>query len=203
MKTQLLVISLLITFCIFGKNYLNENYSGEVLSQSSADITGNQELIQSEKSTDNDLFHKTVEKIEIPKINVSSVVESVGMDENGRMAVPVNDMDVAWWSLGTFPGESGNAVIAGHLDKKDGSPSVFYYLQDLNIGDLIYVYVNNWEKLTFKVTQKQNFNDKEFPINLIFGQTQSRNLNLITCSGTYDKVAKNYGQRLVVFTRLQ
>ena len=38
-----------------------------------------------------------------------------------------------------MPGQIGNAVIAGHLDRKDGSPAIFWGLRQLAVGDSVMV----------------------------------------------------------------
>ncbi len=64
-------------------------------------------------------------KIKVPKIDIEADIESVALDDHGRMDVPQNVLNVAWYNLGVKPGQKGNAVFAGHYDKPDGSPAVF------------------------------------------------------------------------------
>ena len=142
-------------------------------------------------------------KLVIPTLGVESEMEYVGLDDKGRMDVPKNDDNVAWWSLGVKPGETGNAVLAGHFDRKDGGPAVFYDLKDLNTGNDIEIVDEEGNKLTFEVYKKEIYKDATFPIELVFGATDEKNLNLITCDGVFDENAKNYSDRLVVFTRLK
>ncbi len=139
----------------------------------------------------------------IPSLNLDSEIESVGKDDKGRMATPSKDDNVAWWKLGALPGMVGNSVIAGHYDKKDGGPAVFYDLNKLNIGDKLQIIDKDSNKYVFKVVKKEVYKDADFPLNLVFGETTSNNLNLITCDGIFDKENKNYSDRLVVFTTLE
>ncbi len=67
-------------------------------------------------------------KLVIPKLKIDVMVESVGLDDKGRMDVPKGVTNVAWYSLGVKPGQAGNSVIDGHFDQPDGSPSVFFKL---------------------------------------------------------------------------
>src|SRR5476649_486493 len=62
--------------------------------------------------------------LEIPRFNIIANIESVAMDKEGRMDVPKKAEDVAWYNLGYTPGEKGNAVLDGHLDKSSGAPAV-------------------------------------------------------------------------------
>ena len=141
-------------------------------------------------------------KLVIPKLDINAYVEAVGKDQTGRMDVPKKDQDVGWWKYGFKPGEIGNSVIAGHYDRKDGGPAVFYNLGDLEIGDKLEIVDGNGKSLTFRVVRKEIFKDAEFPLQEVFGETDSKYLNLITCEGSFDRVTKNYSDRLVVFTKL-
>lgn len=138
----------------------------------------------------------------INRLKAETTIEHVGADKDGRMDVPKDPKNVAWWEPGVTPGELGSAVLAGHYDNPDGSPSVFYELDELNNGDTIEIYDENENKLIFEVTDKEYFDDASFPINVVFERNDAKRLNLITCAGSYDRESKNYSQRLVVFTKL-
>jgi len=141
--------------------------------------------------------------LSIPRLNVSTQVEWVGQDAEGRMDVPKLDENVAWYERGPQPGEIGSAVIAGHYDAKDGGPAVFYNLNQLKVGDEIVVTGNNQEKLTFVVTRLATYKDANFPLEEVFAMTDGRRLNLITCGGQFDQVTQNYSDRLVAYSELR
>lgn len=138
----------------------------------------------------------------IAKLGITSHIESVRLDASLRMDVPKGIGHTGWYSLGPRPGETGNAVIDGHFDTPTGAPSVFYYLGTLKKGDTIQVTDEKDITHTFLVTSVTHYPDQGFPIVQVFGPTTEKNLNLITCSGTWDKVAHNYSQRTVVFSTL-
>lgn len=141
-------------------------------------------------------------RLEIPKISVDAAVEHVGTDAKGRMDVPKNDMDVGWFSPGYKVGEKGNAVLAGHLDKVDGSPAIFWDLSKLQVGDKVYVSDTQGRKLEFIVVDTVIYPYNSVPLEQIFGQSGTSRLNLITCGGTFDRAARNYSHRTIVFTQL-
>ena len=143
------------------------------------------------------------EKLIIPKLNVRANVESVGEDDSGRMDVPKDDLNVAWWKYGAKPGGLGNAVLAGHLDTKIGDPAVFYELNNLEVGDEITVKDIENNTLTFIVSAKEIYIDDSFPLDEVFGATDKTRLNLITCTGYFDRGEKNYSDRLVVYSELK
>ncbi|MBX0359128.1 class F sortase [Halobacillus sp. Nhm2S1] len=143
----------------------------------------------------------TPDRIQIPSINVDASIKALGYTPEGGMAVPKNLIDVGWFEPGTMPGNQGNAVIAGHVDGNSG-PAVFYDLKDLQPGDEIYVYGDNM-KLTFEISRMESYPYEDAPIREIFGPTNSHSLNLITCTGAYDKEASTYSERLAVFSVLK
>lgn len=140
--------------------------------------------------------------ITIPKIHVAAVVESVGMDSQGRMDVPQNAVDTAWYKPGFRPGMKGSAVIDGHLDRVTGAPAVFWDLKELTPGDTISVTEDNGKTYTFSVERIVKYPDNSFPIKDVFASSEVPMLNLITCNGTWDKNTKNYSDRLVVYSKL-
>lgn len=139
----------------------------------------------------------------INSINVNTKIESVGMDNKGRMDVPKKVENVAWYNLGSKPGFKGSAVIAGHLDTPNGSPAVFYNLTLLKPGDEIEVSDSNGNKLVFLVEKKEIYDSDKFPLDKVFADTSGKKLNLITCNGTWDSADKNYLKRLVVYSALK
>jgi LPXTG-site transpeptidase (sortase) family protein len=142
------------------------------------------------------------ESISIPKININTHVEQVGMDSQGRMDVPSNNTNVAWYSPGHKPGSGASAVIDGHYDTVTGAPAVFYNLDKLTPGDKIMVSDSHGTTLTFAVTEKKLYPFDQFPLEQVFNSTDKSRLNLITCDGVWDQKTKNYSQRLVVYAEL-
>lgn len=141
-------------------------------------------------------------RIMIPSIHLATSVESVGMDSQGRMAVPVKAENTGWFEPGYKPGQQGNAVIDGHYDKKDGSPAAFWNIPKMRIGDIITVTDETNKKLQFAVTKIVNYPDDQFPVKEVFGPSDRRMLNLITCQGTWNKTTNNYSERMVVYSEL-
>ncbi|TMU84972.1 class F sortase [Bacillus sp. BHET2] len=140
--------------------------------------------------------------IEIPAIDVSTSIEAVGLKENGEMAVTESFETTAWYQSGYKPGEPGNAVIGGHVDSRNG-PAVFYNLNKLSKGDEIILKDKDGEKRTFVVLDKKEYPWDESPLKSIFGYSAASSLNLITCTGDFDRSSRNYSKRLVVYTELK
>ena len=143
------------------------------------------------------------QSLAIEKLGVEATVESVGMDEKGRMDVPKGVMNVAWYNLGAKPGDNGSAVLAGHLDTPQGKPAVFYSLGTLKKGDEIKVTNSKGKKLIYVVEKIATYDTDKFPLVEVFADASGKRLNLITCNGTWDKNNKNYLKRLVVYSTLK
>ena len=135
----------------------------------------------------------------IPKIGVVALVEQVGVDRNHNMAVPSKPTHVAWYRPGPAPGETGDAVIDGHLDWTTGK-AVFWNLHLLGPGDEVDVVAQDGARLRFQVSNMHSYVYTAHPAGL-FATSGAPQLSLITCAGAWDKGRKTYVQRLVVNAR--
>jgi len=141
-------------------------------------------------------------RLQIPSINVDTKVNPSGLLENGEMDVPNDIVSTGWFENGYMPGQPGNAVIAGHVDGKNG-PAVFYDIGKLNNGDEIIVTDKNESELVFVVNKIEIYPFDESPLREIFGFSNGSKLNLITCTGEYNTDGSFYEDRLVVYTTLK
>lgn len=138
-------------------------------------------------------------KISIGSIGVNAPIESVGILD-GAMGVPTFGHNVGWYSLGTVPGEVGSAVLAGHVNWKNGETAVFTRLEEVKIGDVITV-TNNYGAVTnFKVTDMQSFPLWTDTTEIFSSSDGIVRLNLITCVGEWNEFLGTHNERLVVFT---
>jgi LPXTG-site transpeptidase (sortase) family protein len=111
--------------------------------------------------------------------------------------------EVGWYSAGTIPGEAGSAVLDGHLGIDEWG--VCADLNKLEIGDSLRVIDAQGKVATFKVRDKQIY-QRDLRLEDVFFNRQGdtiAHLNLITCSGAYNKNTGGTSSRLVVFTDLQ
>ncbi len=139
-------------------------------------------------------------RLKIPKINLETKIEYVGLTANGEMATPEDIADVGWYQLGTRPGEEGSAVIAGHYGWEDGKASSFDELFTLDPGDKLYVEDDTGVITTFIVRENKRFNPEDSAVTVFTSNDGGAHLNLITCEGDWNRNAKSYSKRLVVFT---
>jgi LPXTG-site transpeptidase (sortase) family protein len=142
-------------------------------------------------------------RLVIPRINVDAPIEDVGIASNGDLQTPTkNPWDGAgWYSNGPRPGESGSAVINGHLDRPGGYPATFWNLRDLTPGDTVMVLDAQGKTHTFRVLRVASYDPQQAPLQEIFGTTGGTFLNLITCAGTWIPAQHQTTLRLVVYTQ--
>lgn len=140
--------------------------------------------------------------LEIPAIRLQTSIELVKVLENGQMDVPKAFDRVGILAPWILPGEKGNAVISGHVDHRTG-PAVFFNLKKLKAGDQILIKGQEGQKLTFVVQSVESFLTDEAPLERIFGDSDKSHLNLITCTGKYNRKTQDHTHRLVVFSELQ
>ncbi len=135
--------------------------------------------------------------LSIPKININTKIQQVGITQRGNMATPNNFIDVGWYKYGTIPGDIGSAVIAGHVNNELGLPAVFSDLKNLKNGDDIYITTEKNIKLHFIVT-KINIYDYDTIVEEVFNENNEKILKLITCTGNWIDKIKTHNKRLVV-----
>ncbi|TGB01650.1 class F sortase [Halobacillus salinus] len=141
-------------------------------------------------------------RIRIPSIDVDAKIESVGVLDNGEMGVPEDPLKAGWFEPGTQPGNRGNAVIAGHVDSKTG-PAVFYHLDQMKKGDEFTVTGKDGKEKTYVVQKLESYPQYNSPIEKIFGSTNEKRLNLITCTGEFIRDKGGHQDRLVVYSTLK
>lgn len=138
-------------------------------------------------------------QLQIPSLKVDAKVLFMGKTKSGAMDTPNNVTDVGWYKYGALPGNSGTAVMAGHLDGLKAEPGVFSQLKLLQPGDVVSVRDSAGATVSFKVRASKSYGQNEQPPE-VFTSTVGAHLNLITCTGAWDKTAHQFAQRLVVFT---
>lgn len=137
----------------------------------------------------------------IPSVGIKAPVEPVGLLENGQMEAPVSSKVAGVLTDGVLPGQIGSAIIAGHVDNYTG-PAIFYPLKKLKPGQPVVLSDDEGNYLVFKVLAVESYLTAEAPVDKIFGDTDMERLNLITCTGKYNREKREHEKRLVVYTRL-
>jgi sortase (surface protein transpeptidase) len=140
-------------------------------------------------------------RIQIPAIGVSAAVIRLGLNRDGSMQVPADFGVTGWFTGGPAPGQTGPAVIAGHIDSRTG-PAVFYRLRELRAGDRVEVARADGSTVRFAVDSVVQYPKQAFPTEAVFGPAPEPLLRLITCGGSFDRSRGSYRDNVVVTARL-
>ncbi|TWT06444.1 sortase [Planococcus sp. CPCC 101016] len=140
-------------------------------------------------------------KIEVPSIGVKANIEPTGILDNGEMGVPEDVDQVGWFKPGFKAGAKGNAVLAGHVDSLTG-PAVFYELKNVEVGETVILTDADGREMVFEVKNLTSYETDEAPIEEIFGSSDKRMINLITCTGDFNRDIGSHEERLVVTAEL-
>lgn len=194
--SRIIVYTLLILTVALGVGLLDQRSESQVIRQSHN--SSSSVNVADLKATSTDPVAPT--RLRIPKIDVSAVVESVGVDTDGNMAAPSDWRDVSWYEPGFSPGEVGNAVFAGHLDW-DGNTAVFWDLDELRSGDVVQV-EGDGRLLTYVVTSVEVYDYDVVDTSPIFGTAEGSQIKLITCDGEFIDGSDTYEKRLIVTAQL-
>jgi sortase (surface protein transpeptidase) len=136
--------------------------------------------------------------IAIPAIGVDSVLGQVDLLSDGTLAAPSHADQPGWYRRGPTPGQTGPAVIVGHLDSATG-PAVFYRLSSLRAGDLVEVGREDRSLVRFRVQRLATYSTDGFSTAEVYGATSAPELRLITCGGSYSLSRRQYVANVVAF----
>ncbi|MEV6176155.1 class F sortase [Streptomyces sp. NPDC052016] len=142
------------------------------------------------------------DRIRIPSIGVDAPLTALGLTKSGNLDVPPPDREnlAGWYEAGTTPGETGTAIVAGHVDNADG-PAVFYDLGALKRGATIEVARRDGGVAVFTVDAVEVYEARAFPDRKVYGAAGRPELRVITCGGGYSRTT-GYKGNVVVFAHL-
>ncbi|MGY1501068.1 class F sortase [Streptomyces sp. QTS52] len=141
-------------------------------------------------------------RIRIPAIGVNAPLMGLSLTPTGSLDVPPTEREdlAGWYEAGTAPGETGTAIVAGHVDNADG-PSVFYRLGALEKGGAIEVERLDGSTALFTVDAVEVYDKDHFPDERVYGAAPRPELRVITCGGGYSP-RTGYEGNVVVFAHL-
>ena len=137
--------------------------------------------------------------LRVPAIALSVPLSTLGLNFDGTVQVPTNDIEPGWFKLGPTPGQIGSAVILGHVDTYQG-PGVFFQLRTLVPGDQVQVSLADGAVVNFAVSSVVMYPKSQFPAREVYTSHGVSDLQLVTCGGTFDSATGHYLSNVVVYT---
>ncbi len=141
--------------------------------------------------------------LEIPSIDVSTDLLSLGLRENKSLEVPPDGpgAPASWYNQSPTPGDRGPAVMLGHVNATDGGKGVFADLRALTAGDRIEVIREDGTTAVFEFQRGEQYQKDDFPTLTVYGNTPGSELRLITCDG-YNPDTGEFDDNYVVYATL-
>jgi hypothetical protein len=137
--------------------------------------------------------------LRIGALDVDAPIGPYGVDNRGRMDVPDNVSEVGWYRHGPSPGGPGSAVLAAHVDLARQGPGVFFELDKLEPGEVVFVDYDDGSTQAFEVVARTIYDKKELPLDVIFAKEGPPVLTLVTCGGNFSRSARVYDSNVVVY----
>jgi hypothetical protein len=137
-------------------------------------------------------------RLVVPAAGVDAVLTGAGLDPAGALVPPDDPAVAGWYTGGPVPGETGPAVIAGHVDWA-GAPAVFAGLADLGPGAEVLVERADGSTEQFTVTRVVRSAKTDFPAAEVYAPVSGAELRLITCGGAFDRARGSYEDNVIVF----
>jgi hypothetical protein len=151
-----------------------------------------------------DVLTPTGDRLVYTRLNINAPVNMRSVGPDGTLGNPEWKDDVVLYNfapyvgIGGSPGNGGTSVIAGHLDVLPNYKGVFWDLALAQAGDIIDYYRADGRKVSYRVSWAAAVPSSE-QMNQYFASTNPETMILITCNGTFDRQARNYDKRVLVY----
>ena len=138
--------------------------------------------------------------LQVERLGIDTELVDLEVGSDGVLQVP-EDFDLAGWHRGgTAPGDTGPAVLVGHVDSYEG-PAVFHRLAELRPDDPVRVTRTDGSVVEFVVYGAETIPKDGFPTDRVYGDTSGPELRLLTCGGAFDEQARSYRDNVIVYAR--
>lgn len=134
--------------------------------------------------------------VTVPRVGLTAKLRPVSLTDSGEMPLPADPSSAGWLDSSAAPGESGTAVLAGHVDTADG-PAAFFELGGVKPGMRIEVRRTDGTTAGFTVDAVATYPKDQFP-DRVYAPTTDPSLRLITCTG-WDSDTETYRDNVVVY----
>ena len=143
------------------------------------------------------------DRLVLQRLGINAPVNYRTVPSDGQLGDPAGPYDVVWYDfrnfsgMGGYPGEGGNAVLAGHVDYRTVGPAVFYQLRNVSAGDVIQYRRSDGQTISYSVTSVSDI----LPganWDPIVSKGGAEAITLITCNGEFNYNTREYSHRRVV-----
>lgn len=140
--------------------------------------------------------------INIPAINVTARVRTVGVNSRGDIDTPKNLNDTAWYDGSSKPNQEGQVFIDGHTSFSRNIAAAFNDLNKVRDGDQIFIETGNGAKFRYRVTGVETVDANKVDMGKVLNTQDGahKGLTLMTCTGTFNYRTQTADKRLIVYS---
>lgn len=136
-------------------------------------------------------YDGAVARLKIPRFEVDSPIEVIGIKPNNEMDVPHDPYNTGWYDVEGWgkPGFMANSVFSAHVDYYPNILGPFHKLSKVELNDDIVVVMENGLEYRYRVIRKARYPVSEIKMGeLIWPKEKPVNVEwvtLITCGGQF------------------
>jgi len=140
------------------------------------------------------------ERVRSRDLGIDAPVDVVGLADDGSMELPADVDRVGWYRFGPVPGDTGSAVIAGHVDDVEQGLGALAPLRSAEVGNAIAVTDADGTTTRWQVVARETISKRELPLDELFRRDGPPRLTLLTCGGPFLPEYGGYRDNVVVVT---
>lgn len=142
-------------------------------------------------------------RVEVPSIGVNAALLPVGRQADGEIETPSGEpgAPAGWYKDSPTPGQTGSAIILGHVNTTTSDVGLFYRLHELTPGKTITVTGSDHTAAVFTVDRVDVYHKANFPTVEVYKNADRPEVRLITCGG-YNPATREYLDNTVVYAHL-
>jgi Sortase domain len=153
-------------------------------------------------------YRGAVARLKIPRFDVDSAIEGIGVTSDGRLDTPHDPLNTGWYEQYDRPGATnpantgwlgyagfktvpakGNAVFSAHVDYWPNIIGPFNKLKNIEKDDEIVVVMEDGREYVYRVIGKERYHVDNIPMgDLIWPKAKPKDeewITLITCGGAF------------------
>lgn len=165
--------------------------------ESSADVN-NPPMANGEAYPDYKVAADQPRIINIPSVNITARMKSVGLTSGNKIEVPADASFAGWYSGGSVPGQKGASFVTGHYNGPNAG-GVFDNLNAVSIGAEIRIEMGDGTINKYKVVSQETVPvgqvDMAKALSVVDGKEEG--LNIMTCAGAF--TSSGFADRLTVY----
>lgn len=138
--------------------------------------------------------------LSIASIGIDMTIQPVGLAADNSMEIPTSASVVGWYEHGAAPAnDTGNTVLAAHVDDAQMGLGPFSKLKKLGEGDEVWVADASGQLHGYTVRAVEQTSKTTVDSGLLFARDGNPQLVLVTCGGKWNESTRHYEDNVIVW----